>query len=167
MPCDAADSALKIVDFQEAHLPEILAIERASFPRPWNARAFLAEARHPTARIRVLLGPRGRVLGYAVFRRYDQAVHLLNLAVAPACRRQGLGRRLLEEVVQQARRARLPWVVLEVRVSNRAAQRFYEAFGFRRIQRLPGYYDDEDGWLYLYEVPAAHRGGEAGEREPA
>ncbi len=155
MPCDFGKTELSLADFQEADLPGILAIERASFRHPWSAEAFRAEARNPIARVRVLRHASGRVLGYVVFRLYEQAVHLLNIAVDPACRRRGLGRRLLQEVVREARRHGLPWVVLEVRVSNEPAQRLYEAFGFRRVQRLPAYYGDEDAWLYLYEVPPA------------
>ncbi len=161
MPCDVAE--VQITEFRETDLPEILRIERISFPQPWSAEAFRAEAQHPLAQVRVLRTPEGQVLGYAVFRTYEQAVHLLNIAVDPGCRGQGLGRLLLQEVVRWAQKQHVPWVVLEVRVSNRRAQRFYERFGFRRIQRLPGYYGNEDGWLYLYDVPQASSAPEGAE----
>ncbi len=153
MPSSDCGKDLRITEYQAADLPGILAIERASFAHPWSAEAFEAEARNPWARIRVLRDATGHVRGYTVVRFYEEAVHLLNLAVAPECRRQGWGRKLLEDVVQMAQKQGLRWVVLEVRISNQPAQRLYEAFGFRRVQRLPAYYGNEDGWLYVYEVP--------------
>jgi ribosomal-protein-alanine N-acetyltransferase len=80
----------------------------------------------------------GAVEGFLVSRRTAPGEHeVLNLAVAPAARRRGVGRQLLEHALS----AGGAWV-LEVRESNRAAIRFYEKAGFRALARRPRYYRD-------------------------
>ncbi|MDX1421749.1 MAG: GNAT family N-acetyltransferase [Kiloniellales bacterium] len=79
---------------------------------------------------------RGLVLGRAVARECE----ILWLAVAPAHRRRGLGRRLLQGALDQAARRGAETVCLEVAVANAAARALYEAAGFQCCGRRPGYY---------------------------
>ena len=79
----------------------------------------------------------GHIAGFAVARRLvDGESELLNLAVDPAFRRRGIGRRLAAEVLASHRGA----LWLEVRESNLNARKFYESLGFREAGRRPGYY---------------------------
>jgi ribosomal-protein-alanine N-acetyltransferase len=80
------------------------------------------------------------LLGYLVCSRYDQAWHLMNVAVAPERRRAGIASRLIDQLVEEAGRE-LPFT-LEVRVSNRAAIAMYEQLGFRSAGVRPRYYQD-------------------------
>jgi ribosomal-protein-alanine N-acetyltransferase len=66
--------------------------------------------------------------------------HLLNLSVATAWQRRGLGRMLLEHFVHVARSSDAAKLFLEVRPSNSAARRLYVEFGFREITVRRGYY---------------------------
>ena len=63
---------------------------------------------------------------------------ILNLAVAPDCRRQGVARSLVEAYLHQAR----GWIFLEVRSSNQAALWFYRSLGFEEVTTRPDYYQD-------------------------
>ena len=65
---------------------------------------------------------------------------VLDLAVAPACQRQGLARALLDEAHQTAMAAGAGRLVLEVRAGNVRAQAVYAAAGFREVARRPRYY---------------------------
>lgn len=79
----------------------------------------------------------GLVAGFVVVRSLGAGeAEILNLAVAPDCRRRGLARSLLQDVLPALRGS----IFLEVRRSNRAAQSFYELFGFRITGERPGYY---------------------------
>jgi ribosomal-protein-alanine N-acetyltransferase len=81
----------------------------------------------------------GRVMGFLVCRRTDPGeAEILNLAVAPALRRQGVGRQLLDAFL-----ASHPGnVFLEVRESNQPARRFYERLGFELVTKRLRYYND-------------------------
>ncbi len=76
------------------------------------------------------------VAGFAVLRRTGEEYELLNLAVAPERRRRGVGRRLVAAVLERAPGP----VFLEVRASNEAARRLYEACGFRPVGLRRNYY---------------------------
>jgi ribosomal-protein-alanine N-acetyltransferase len=79
----------------------------------------------------------GVVLGFSVARRVAvEEWEVLNLAVRPAFRRQGIGRRLLLDLLDRSRGE----LFLEVRESNTAAREFYEKIGFRTITKRLQYY---------------------------
>jgi len=71
-------------------------------------------------------------------------LHVLNIASAPALRRRGLARSLMDEALAYAARERIRILVLEVRRSNRAAIKLYRGLGFTALGVRPGYYSDND-----------------------
>ena len=75
-----------------------------------------------------------------------------NLTITEAARRQGLGTRLLGELVDTARRAGAQRVFLEVRESNRAARALYEKWAFVESGRRRLYYRDPDEDAVLYQL---------------
>lgn len=123
-------------------LDEIMTIERASFSYPWSPRFFLQELRVPCARsLLAVLG--GKTVGYIVYWVLSSEVDIHNLAVRPTCRQQGIGRSLLQGVVEEAKRNGASRVTLEVRKSNEAAQRLYHSLGFVARGVRKGYYSDD------------------------
>jgi ribosomal-protein-alanine N-acetyltransferase len=82
----------------------------------------------------------GTLCGYVGFWIVFEELHLLNVAVHPTWRRQGIAHRLVQMVFEQARASGVIRALLEVRASNEAAQRLYERFGFRVVSRRVNYY---------------------------
>jgi ribosomal-protein-alanine N-acetyltransferase len=82
----------------------------------------------------------GCMAGFAIMRYGDDDAHLDLLAVAPAYRRAGVARRLLQWLEKCAAVAGILRIDLEVRAQNTEAQRFYERLGYHRTAHLPGYY---------------------------
>ncbi len=81
----------------------------------------------------------GRVAGFAVARRVaEDESELLNLAIDPAFRRRGIGRRLVAVLAS----SHLGTFWLEVRESNLGARKFYKSLGFCEAGCRPGYYPD-------------------------
>jgi ribosomal-protein-alanine N-acetyltransferase len=79
----------------------------------------------------------GAIAGFLVTRTLATGEHeILNLAVAPEWRRQGVARRLVSDVNVLLRGA----VYLEVRASNQIAQNFYKSIGFQEVARRQNYY---------------------------
>jgi [ribosomal protein S18]-alanine N-acetyltransferase len=120
-------------------LPQVIAIERRSFPTPWSLAMFVLELSKPSGVC--LAGLDGDALGgYLICSRYDQVWHLMNIAVDPAMRRRGMASRLLEEMLERA--GVDASYTLEVRTSNGPAIALYERFGFRAAGTRPRYYQD-------------------------
>ena len=132
---------------------QILAIEKASFPSPWGARAFLEEARNPVSHLWALRKGE-HILGYICFWMFAGEVHLLNIAIHPQHRRQGLGTALLKKMKSFALSQAIEKIYLEVRPSNVAARRFYTKAGFQERGRRKRYYTDtgEDAIVMSLEL---------------
>lgn len=80
------------------------------------------------------------IAGFAIMRFAEEAAHLNLLAVDPAHRRRGIGRRLLTWLEESALTAGTFRIGLELRALNEAARAFYGALGYRELERVPGYY---------------------------
>ena len=92
----------------------------------------------------------GTVSGFLVARVVASEWEIENVAVTPCAHRQGVGRALVRELVERARRAGATCLTLEVRESNQAARRLYEGAGFGEDGRRRGYYHhpEEDALHY-------------------
>ena len=88
---------------------------------------------------------RGTLTGFAIMNFGDERAHLVLLAVRPSHRRLGIGRRLLDWLLESARCAGMASVHLELRAANDAARRFYRAMGFYETVLVPGYYRSGEG----------------------
>ena len=121
-----------------ADLDAVLAIEIRVYSHPWTKGIF-ADCIRVGYECRVL-EQGGGILGYGVLSAAAGESHVLNLAVAPEHQGQGLGRSILQHLLQRARSQGAEQALLEVRPSNRRAIRLYEAIGFNEICRRPGYY---------------------------
>ncbi len=122
-------------------IPSIIAIEQASFVSPWNVHTFLT-ALHDRRSCNITARYNDRIVGYCFSLGMKNMVHLLNLAVHPDFRRQGVARRLLDEIFSFARSNRKSYVFLEVRKSNDIAKRLYTSAGFTHVSTWQRYYSD-------------------------
>jgi ribosomal-protein-alanine N-acetyltransferase len=120
-------------------LPAVVSIERRSFPAPWSLAMFVLELSKPSG-ICLASSVGDELVGYLVCSRYDRVWHVMNVAVAPERRRQGIANDLISRLIAEAGRE-LPFT-LEVRVSNRDAIAMYEKLGFRSAGVRPRYYQD-------------------------
>jgi ribosomal-protein-alanine N-acetyltransferase len=105
------------------------------------------------ARLRVARSESSQVLGYILFWHVTDEIHLLNVAVSPQVRRQGIGRALVLDLLDYARAHAAAKVLLEVRASNAAAIRLYQELGFEEFNVRKAYYSDgEDGIEMMLEL---------------
>lgn len=134
-------------------LDEIMTIERDSFAYPWSLRFFLQELRVPCARS-LLATVGSKAVGYIIYWVLAGEVDIHNLAVHPSYRRRGIGKHLLQAVVEEAKGNGSGRVTLEVRKSNEPAQRLYQALGFVERGVRKGYYSDdgEDALAMVLEI---------------
>lgn len=150
------DVALDIRRLTYADLPQVIAIERRAFPTPWSLAMFVLELSKAGGEC---LAARcdGTLTGYLVCSRYEDAWHIMNLAVDPRESRRGIAGALMEELIGRiGDDARM---TLEVRPSNAAAIALYERFGFLGAGMRRRYYQDngEDA-LIMWRTPATREG---------
>ncbi|MBI3751897.1 MAG: ribosomal protein S18-alanine N-acetyltransferase [Chloroflexi bacterium] len=134
-------------------LPAVHEIEHASFSTPWPDDAYRAEIQANRLATYLVARSGETVVAFAgIWLMVDEA-HVTTFAVHPDWRRRGIGERLLLTLldVSLARHARE--ATLEVRLSNVAARRLYEKYGFRPVGLRPRYYSDngEDALIMTTE----------------
>ena len=129
----------QIVPMTRAHVPQIAALERRCFPDPWPEAAIVPEL---TSELSLwLVAVRGEtVLGYVGSQTVMDESDMMNLAVAPEVRRQGIGRALIQALIGALRERGSNSLTLEVRASNDPAIALYEALGFYGVGRRTNYY---------------------------
>jgi ribosomal-protein-alanine N-acetyltransferase len=138
-------------------LEGVLAVDDASFTRPWTRAMYESEfLNQATAHLYVLRLPECRVAGYIAVWLVVDEVHINNVAVRPEYRGRGLGSALLTFALEEGARHGAPRATLEVRRSNGAARRLYERFGFQVAGVRRDYYSHptEDA-LVLWREPVS------------
>lgn len=144
---------MTIVPMEERHLDDLARLERLCFSRPWSHQALKEELTNPAACF--LVGEEaGEVLGYAGMHCAAGECYVDNVAVFPEARRQGVGRKLMEALLQAAAAWGGEFLSLEVRPSNLEALALYRGLGFREVGRRRRFYDDpvEDGLLLTKDL---------------
>ena len=126
------------------HLPKLMPIERSAYEFPWTEGIF-RDCLKAGYSGWVLCNEAGVICGYALMSMAVDEAHVLNLCVDASCRGLGLGRLLLDHLVDLARAANATIVLLEVRKSNKAAIKLYESQGFQRLGLRKGYYPAREG----------------------
>ena len=137
----------------------MLQIERASFVNPWTREMYLAELENRGVSFCfVARDTAHEVVGFCSFWRVLDELHINNLAVAGAYRRQGIGTALMTYVLNEGPRLGARRATLEVRRSNDVARQLYERLGFSSAGVRRAYYTNpvEDA-LVLWRENLAER----------
>jgi len=148
--CMNPGNAASLRPATEEDMDAILAIENASYPKPWGRAQFEHEWSLPYSRFLALTDDEtdSLVIGYLVYHLQAEAVSLLNLSVSPEFRGLGFGRMILSAMIREAVREEIPRTLLEVRASNGGAIRLYEKAGFKKTHERKGFYSDgETAWV--------------------
>ncbi|MGE0683225.1 MAG: ribosomal protein S18-alanine N-acetyltransferase [Candidatus Binatia bacterium] len=132
----------------EKDLPTVLAIEEASFLSPWTRASFLHELHSSHSQLTVA-EQQGEIIGYICCWYVVDEVHILDIAVRPESRRQGVGERLLRHALAIGRQKGAQSANLEVRRSNLPAIALYGKFGFRQVAVRQRYYTNGEDALLL------------------
>jgi len=137
-------------------------IDLLSFSMPWPERSFRFEVTsNPAARCWVAEAE-GRIVGMIVVWMIVDEAHIATIATHPDFRRQGIGDELLTHALVSALSEGAAKSLLEVRVSNEAAQRMYRRFGYVEDGRRPRYYKDnhEDAILMSLDLAQFNSNGD-------
>ncbi len=143
-------SKLKIRKMKVEDLERVLEIERASFSNPWSRNAFLYEIESDVSYPWVI-ELEGKIVGYSIHWLIFDEAHLSNIAVDPSLRRRGIGRFILEKVIESVKKKGARFLTLEVRVSNTGAISLYTKMNFKVVGVRKNYYANpvEDAFIMM------------------
>ena len=138
-------------------LEDILGIEEESFPVPWTVAGLAPELEDDGQHLPLVAFSGDVLVAFALVWIVAEEFHLVNFAVSPARRREGIGQALLDEGLARARDRGTKIVTLEVRDGNDVARELYRASGFVEVALRPDYYPDtrEDAVIMLKTLDGA------------
>ena len=140
------------VKMLESHVTQIAALEQKCFSDPWSENSIRYELRNPLSTWLVAVDGE-QVVGYVGSQTVLGETDMMNLAVDPAYRKQGIGKTLVTKLIELLKGEKVHCLTLEVRVSNVPAISLYEKMGFCQVGRRPNYYHHpkEDAYILRKE----------------
>ncbi len=143
---------MNVVQMAEKHITALAHIEKACFGAPWSEDGLREELENPLALFLVAEQEDGTVCGYIGCQVVLDEGYITNVAVAPAFRRQGVGKALVQALLRKTAQQKLSFVTLEARASNAPAITLYEQAGFVPVGTRKQYYaaPREDAVLMTY-----------------
>jgi ribosomal-protein-alanine N-acetyltransferase len=147
-------------------LPQVTLIEQHCQSHPWSLLQFLEgfDAGHAGWVVCHDEADRESIIGFAIVSTVLDESSLLNICVSPDFQNRGIGRYLLDFLLDKARTQGMLTCFLEVRASNKKAMALYESAGFQQVSRRADYYPlligREDGLVYSLSLSPAEQSPE-------
>ena len=156
-------TALNLRRMREADLEVVTELEAQAYSQPWNAHVF-AEELSQHSRTYIVIENQREVLGYAGLMVVGTEAHVTTVVVHPDRREDRLGTRLMLALAAEAIEQGAKSMTLEVRVSNKAAQRLYRRFGMAPVGMRRKYYQDEDAMImWVHDIDGSEFAGRIAE----
>ena len=148
-----------IKKMEPSHIEKVSFLEKAIFSQPWSNQGFL-EALSRKDTIFLIAEAEGEVIGYGGMYCAADEGEITNVAIEEKFRKNGIGRKLLKELLEESEKEGIRQVFLEVRVSNESALCLYQSMGFEiaGVRKNFYRYPKEDAYVMNrnrnYSVPS-------------
>lgn len=130
---------MTITGMKPEHVAQVAELEKKCFSDPWSEKSVASELENGLSHWLVALEGT-LVVGYVGSQTVMGETDMMNIAVHPDFRRQGIGEALINALVSDLKQRGSRCLTLEVRASNSAAQSLYEKLGFSLVGKRPKYY---------------------------
>ena len=149
--------AIRLRAMTLADVPGVIEVERASYLFPWSDGVFRDCVR--VGYVCRVVEHGGVICGYGIMSYGAGEAHILNVCIRGDLRGRGVGRKLLDYLIERARLAGMQDIFLEVRPSNPTAIHLYESIGFTRVGVRKGYYQAVEGRedAFVYRLMLARK----------
>lgn len=148
------EDSLRIEPFDPSDLDALMEIENSSFSLPWSRQSY--EDLWPVHGIAIWMARVGHELaGYMLLQTVGEEMELHTFAVRPDLRRRQIGRRLLDFMIEEAQKAGVKRIFLQVRPTNSPARALYEKMGFTTVGIRRRYYRDNDEDAFVMRLNLA------------
>ena len=121
------------------HVSQIVHLEAQCFSDPWSEKSIASELENPLS-LWLVAEENGQVWGYVGSQTVLDESDMMNVAVDPGFRRQGIARALIETLIAELSKMGSRCLRLEVRVSNENARALYARMGFQQLGLRKNYY---------------------------
>lgn len=142
-----------ILPMNESHVSAVAELEKLCFSDPWSERSIASELSNELSDWLVAV-ENGTVVGYIGSQSVPPEADVMNVAVSPLFRRQGIGEALMKALMEHLCRKGIESLSLEVRAGNLPAISLYTRLGFVQVGRRPNYYHNpkEDALILRKEL---------------
>ena len=124
----------------------LAALDKSCFKKAWLEESFSKLMKNSWFRAWTWHAEtNSKALAFLIVEDQPNLFSILRVGVVPECQQQGIGREMMDFLIQLAANEQVPNILLEVHEGNLAAQHLYFASGFRQIHRKIGYYHDPPG----------------------
>lgn len=130
---------MEYIKMNASHITQVAELEAMCFSMPWSEKAIKNELTNPLS-LWIVAVEGDIVAGYVGSQSVMGEADMMNLAVAPEFRRQGIAGNLVQELIRNLCDEKVSSLTLEVRQSNSAAIALYEKLGFIQVGCRPNYY---------------------------
>ena len=130
--------AFEIRAMHPTDLDRIILIEREIFLFPWSPGNFSDSI--DAGYLCQVMEQADTIVGYGIMMMSPDEAHILTLGIAANWQKKGLGKKLLQHLIQSARDMNAKSILLDVRESNLGAAQLYQQMGFQQIATRKGYY---------------------------
>lgn len=133
---------IELIPMTNDHLDEVWEIEAKSFTTPWSKDSLYKEINENKLAYYFVAKESGQIIGYFGMWHIINEGHITNVAVSPEWRGLGVGSLIMDKAIAVAKALEMNEITLEVRTSNRVAQKLYMKKGFRMVGIRKNYYQD-------------------------
>ena len=130
---------IEYVLMKPQHVAQVAQLEEQCFSDPWSKNAVHSELSNPLS-LWVVATAGETVAGYVGSQSVLGEADMMNIAVSPDYRRQGIAEKLISMLIEGLKQRDVYCLTLEVRASNAPANALYEKLGFLQVGRRPNYY---------------------------
>jgi len=128
-------------------MPEVLAIEHASFKYPWCEKEFLIALRQHNC-IGLVAEYDEQIISFIIYELHRNEIRILDFATHYDFRRRGVGRQMVAKLVGKLSAQRRNRITILIRETNLPAQLFFHTLGFRAMQVIREHFADTDEDAY-------------------
>jgi ribosomal-protein-alanine N-acetyltransferase len=148
---------IEIAEMTLDDLDEVRRIENETFSDPWPRAAFEDDVRSDLTYCPVARDESGELVAYANLMIFADESHLTNIAVAPPRRRCGIGKHMMDHLIEKAKASGCLAMFLDVRASNESAISFYRKYEFSELYRRKLYYRNPPEDAIVMVLPLGER----------
>ena len=130
---------MEYLNMRPEHVAQVAELEKLCFSAPWSENAVRGELTNPLS-LWIVAVDGDTVAGYIGSQSVMGEADMMNVAVSPSYRRQGIAEKLVVSLVENLTEQKVSSLTLEVRASNEPAIALYEKLAFVQVGRRPNYY---------------------------